>query len=410
MDPIIRPSNSILMIALQTAEGVPATLDPTLHAIPFEADSFTYGVPFGMEESNEANGSFAAAAPLIIGQEVPLSFRSRIKGAGVGAVYSATVKPPLHPVFACCGWRGLFQAAIAGAALTAGATTSATLGTGFGATPQMYAGMPLILSGGPGAGQVPLITDYTATKVATLSDLLPTLTTATLAAIPANWTYAGTTPVDAASRLTDHPCATVGYYEDGNLYQWQDVRGVLDMEGDTAKPGYAAVSMTGSYLGSSVMSMPTNAVIANHSAPILTKGASGSPSAALMNRKELPISKWGLRNGGTLESITDPNTLNGFAAGQIADRRAMFEADPLATLVTTRDTVAEIQAANNYPIVLRFGQAVGNRWALLVPQAQPVKADPGKRGKQRSHDMGWQGLPSGRDGQNRDRDRSVVFY
>lgn len=410
MDEVIRPEHGVLLIAIQTGPGVPATLDPTLHAVPFEAGSFTYGAPFTFEASNEANGSYVGGAPLIIGQEVPLNFRSRIKGAGAGVTYSSTVKPPLHASFQGCGWRGYFQAAIAAAALTAGSTTTATLGTGFTGTAQLYAGMPLVLSVGPGAGQTPFITDFTSGKVATLSDTMGTaLDNTTLAAIPAHWTYAGTSPADAAARATDHPLLTVGWYEDGNFYQWQDVRGVVNLDGETAKPGYAAFTMSGTYMGSSVQAVPTNAVIASHSAPVLTKGA-GVPSAALVNRKELPISRWSLQNGGNLESVADPNTPYGFGPGQIAGRVPMFEADPLRTLVSTRDAIAEIAAASTYPIALRHGQVAGNRWGLLLALAQPVKADPEMRGKLRSDAMGWQGLNPGRDTQGRDRDRVLIFY
>lgn len=408
--PVIRPANGLLLVALQSAEGVPATLDPLLHAVPTESGSFTYGAPYTSEAANESNGSYVGSAPLIVGQEVPISFRSRVKGAGAGATYSASVKPPLHAVFHCCGWRGQFTASVSAAALTAGTTTSATLGTGYTGTAQLYTGMPLMLSVGPGAGQVPLITDYTAGKVATLSDTMPiALTTSTLAAIPANWTYAGTSPADAAARLTDHPCATVGWYEDGNLLTWMDVRGVLDFEGDAARPGFAAFSGTGTYIGETVAAMPTNAVVAGHSAPILTK-PTNAPSAALVNRIELPISRWALRSGSQMEGVADPNTPNGFAAGQLTDRVPVFEADPLKTLVTTRDATAEIAAMANYPIALRFGQTTGNRWALLIGQAQPTQANPEMRGKLRSLAQVWQCLSPGRDAQARDRDRTITFY
>jgi hypothetical protein len=412
MDPVIRPENGLLLIALQSAEGVAATLDPTLHAVPAVEGSFTYGVPFRAEASAEANGSLVGAAPMVIGQEVPISFRSRVRGAGAGVTYTSAIKPPLHAPLLACGWRGQFTAAIAAAALTAGSATSATLGTGFAATAQLYRGLPLILSGAgaPGTGHVPFVTDYTTGKVATLSDSFsPVLSAATLAAVPANWSYAGTTPIDAASRLADHPCATVGWYEDGNLITWMDVRGVADLQGDTARPGEAAFSMSGTYVGETTVTMPINAVIAAHSAPILVKG-SAAPPAALINRVQLPISRWALRNGGSLESVSDPNTPQGFGPGQIAGRIPMFEADPLKTLVSTRNAIAEIESAANYPIALRFGQTVGNRWGLLVTQAQPVAGDPGMRGRLRSESRGWQCLSPGRDAQARDSDRFVVFY
>jgi hypothetical protein len=410
MDHVIRPENGLLLIALQTGEGQPATLDPLLHAVPVEANSFTYGSPVGSEEANEATGSYVASAPLIIGQEVPLSFRSRIKGAGPGVVYTASVRPPLHVPLQACGMRGQFTAAIAAAALTAGTTTSATLGASFAATAQLYRGQPLILSGGPGAGLVPFVTDYTVGRVAVLSDLMPSaLTTATSAAIPANWTYAGTTPRDAAARLTDHPPVTVGWYEDGNLYRWQDVRGIVDLEGNTARPGFAAFSMSGTYMGAQTVAMPEQIVIASHSAPILTKGT-GSASAAVINRTELPISRWALRNGGDLESVVDPNSPDGFGPAQIAGRRPVFEADPLRTLVSTRDAVAEIRAGANYPLALRFGQTAGNRWGLVQPVVQPIRADSEMRRRLRADAMGWQGLSTGRDSVGRDGDRYITFF
>src|SRR5438128_1412446 len=130
-DPVIRPDNALLLFGLQTAEDSPLTLDPLLHAIGIVQDSFTYGSPFGTEASNESNGSLAASAPLVVGQEVKISFRVRMKGAGAGITYTSGIKPPMHPVLAAAGWRGFFQAAVSAAALTAGAATTGTLGTGY---------------------------------------------------------------------------------------------------------------------------------------------------------------------------------------------------------------------------------------------------------------------------------------
>jgi hypothetical protein len=409
-DPVIRPDNGLLLFGLQTAEGSPLTLDPALHAIAIVEGSFTYTSPFTTEDSNESNGSFEASAPLVIGQEVKLSFRMIMKGAGAGVTYTGSVKPPLHAPLGACGWRGFFQASVAASALTAGSGTTGTLGTGYTGTAQLYRGMPLILSVGPGNGHIPLITDFTAGKVATLSDTFsPVLTTSTLAAIPANWTYAPTTPIDAAGRLTDHPCASVSWFEDGNLHQWQDVRGTVEFEGKSARPGEAVFNMTGTYMGASVAAMPTNAVVASQSGPLLVKGAN-TPPAAIINRIQLPISTWAMRSGASLDSIDDPNTLYGFGPGQIAGRKTMFEADPLRTLVSTRDAIAEIEAALNYPIALRAGATVGNRWALVHPTAQPVAADPGMRSKMRSDQMKWQGLSPGRDAQGRDSGVFLSFF
>lgn len=96
MDQTIRPANVAVLFKLEGVEAVDANPDATADALPVEADSVTYGTPWTMEDANEATGSLVAGAPLIIGQVTPISFKSRIKGAGAGVVYSATVKPPLH--------------------------------------------------------------------------------------------------------------------------------------------------------------------------------------------------------------------------------------------------------------------------------------------------------------------------
>src|SRR5439155_1240656 len=111
-----------------------------------EEDSVQPGNPFRREASNEANGSLDAAAPLVVGQPYTFKFRFRIKGANAG--YTSSVKPPHHQIFSAAGARGFFTAAVSAAALTAGSATTATLGTGFAGTAQLYKGMPLILSVG----------------------------------------------------------------------------------------------------------------------------------------------------------------------------------------------------------------------------------------------------------------------
>jgi hypothetical protein len=410
MFPPIRPKNGLMLIAVQSAVGSIASLDPTVHAVPVENGSVDFTTPYTNEAADEVNGSLVASAPMIIARAATVSFRSRIKGAGNNVTYTSSVKPPLHNAFAGCGIRGYFQAAVSAAALSAGSATTGTFGTGYTGTAQLYRGMPAILSVGPGADFAPFITDFTSGKVGTFSETFsPALDNTTLAAIPANWTYAGTSPADNTARLTDQPVVTIGWYEDGNLYTWMDCRGTLDIEGNNARPAFGAFSFSGTYMGGTASAVPSNAVVANHSAPMLVKGA-GSPPVAVINRVQLPISRFALRNGGQVETPDDPNTPYGFADGQIVGRTPMFECDPLRTLVSTRDAIAEIGALSNYPIALRFGTTVGNRWGLVIPLAQPVSADNAMRGSLRADSMGFQLLNPGKDAQTRDGERILVFY
>jgi hypothetical protein len=394
LDPIVRPRNGVLLIALQSAEGITATPSPSTDAVPVEDGSVTFNNPYRTEDTSEINGSLVSSAPLVIGQPATVGFRSRIKGAGAGITYTSSVKPPLHAALQAAGLRGQFTAAVAAAALTAGAVASATLPAGFAATAQTYRGMPLLLASAPAAGRMPLVTDYTAGRVATLSDLYGSpLSSSNTAALPANWSYAGTSPADVAARATDHPAATIQWYEDGNCYTWTDCRGTVDFDGNSARPGFAAFSFTGIFAGVGVASVP-NATLASHSAPLLVQGA-GAPPAIQVGGKGIAISRWSLTNG--------------FAAGVIGGRTPVFEADPLMTLVNVRNSLNEIAAFTVAPVALQFGSTAGNRVSILVPTGQAIDATPGTRGSLRSETRRWQALNPGDDAYGRDGDRYITF-
>jgi hypothetical protein len=409
IDAPIRPENSLLCIAAQSAEGSPAVPSAATDAIPFETDSLDYNGPFRSEATTEANGSFVASAPMVVGQPATISFRSRLKGAGPGVAYTASVRPPLHVPLQICGMLGQFVAAIAAAALTAGTAQSATLGASAPATAQALRGVPLLLTGAPAAGRASLIADYTAGKVATLTDVFGSALSATnQAAVPATWTYAGTTPSDAASRASMHPCATVYLYEDGVLHQWQDCRGTVTYEGAAGQPGFAVFNLTGVYMGRVDAAMPTNPVVAGHSAPLLVQGA-GTQPAFQINRRGLAISRWSINPQGSLETPDDPNSTYGFAGGQIAGRTPMLELDPLTTLVATRNSLADIAAFAQHVASIQMGSVAGNRVSIMVPVGQPVETTPGKRGKLRSETLRYQLLTPGRDNANRDGDFVLAF-
>jgi hypothetical protein len=228
-------------------------------------------------------------------------------------------------------------------------------------------------------------------------------------AIPANWTYARTSPSDAAARATDQPSATIYVYRDGTLRKFVACRGIAALDGKTARPGYSTFTFTGIYAGKVDATLPTNIVIAGHTAPVLVQGTAVSPAVGV-NRKPLTISTWSLDAGTQIENIDDPNTPYGFGAGQIVDRKAVLKVDPLATLVANRDTISDIGNGVTMPAVLRHGSQTGNRWALVMPQAQPVTADPGTRGKLESEDTTLQVRTVGRDAVTRDTDGILVFF
>jgi hypothetical protein len=406
----IRNSLEVLLFKIETTEGVDASPTGSADAIPFEAGSFSWGDPFTEENTNEATGSLVAGAPLIIGQAVPLNFRFRLKGAGAGTTYSGSVTPPHHAVLRACGWKGVFTAAVSTAAATAGTTTSATLGTGFGTTAQMYRGMPFNVTAGPNAAELPICTDYTAGKLATFADLFPTaMTTSSSLALIANWTYANTSPADAAARATDQPSGTLYRYLDGKLLKFVGVRGQLAIDGTSSAPGFGAFAGTGIYVGESDAAVPAT-TLASHAAPQILQGAALS-EAFLINRRALPISQFNFTSNSTVESPADPNTASGFGAAVIGGRVPRFTCDPLQTLVATRDTLADIPAGSVYPGVIRGGYTSGNRWALSFPRMQPVKRGDSERGALKAEALELRVLNTvAQDSNTRDGDAILTFY
>jgi hypothetical protein len=407
----LRNSLEVLLLKIESTEAVDASPAGSADAIPFEAGSFSWGDPFTEENSNEATGSLVAGAPLIVGQAVPISFRFRLKGAGAGTAYSGSVTPPHHAVFRAAGWKGVFTAAVTTAVATAGTTTTATLGTGFGTTAQMYRGMPFNVSAGPNAAELPIATDYTAAKLATFADLMPTaFTTSSSLALIANWTYANTSPADASARATDQPSATLYRYLDGKLLKFLGLRGQIAIDGASAKPGFATFTGTAIYAGETDAAVPATPNLATNAAPLVLQGAALT-EAFLINRRALPISQFNFTSNGTVESPADPNTASGFGAAQIGGRTPRFTCDPLQTLVATRDTLADIAAGSVYPGVIRGGYTSGNRWALTMPRMQPVKRTDAQRGLLASEALELRVLNTAlQDSNTRDGDAILTFY
>jgi hypothetical protein len=410
-DPIIRPKNVLVMLKLETTEAVDAPPSPSVDAIPVDADSVTYNAPYAVEQFAEATGSLVAGAPLIIGQAATVSFRSQMKGAGNNVTYTSSVKPPLHQALQACGKRGQFNAAITGETLTAGTSLTATLSAAFSSTASSYLGMPLKIDSGAGAGVTSIIVEYNNVRRAALShSFSPVLDTSSVVTLPANWTYAGTSPRDASARATDHPSGTIYINEDGVLRKFIGCRGIVKYSGTTAKPGFAEFSFTGVYAGKTDTALPTTIVLANHSGPALVQGSNLS-YAVTLNRQPLPISTWALENGGdAIESPDDPNTLQGFGTGVIGGRAPVLALDPLASTVAVRNLDTMIAAGTVLPTVLKAGSIAGNRWALTLPTGQPVSADPSKRGSLRAEQIGIQALSSGLDAYTRDTDGILCFY
>lgn len=411
MDDVIRPANAALLVKAETVPGTDASPVGNLDAIPFEERSVRISNPFTEQVSNEASGTLGQSAPLIIGQPVTVSFRFQIKGAGVGAVYSASVKPPHHEVYKAGGLRGFFQAAVAATALASGTVTSATLASPFVATAQAYRGMPLVLGGSPVAGAVPFVSDYTAGRVATLTDEFGSaLSSSHTAAIPANWTYAPTSPKDTSSRATDHPAVTIYSYEDGHRKKVFGVRGQVNIVGQNAGVQIGEFVGSGIYGGEDDTAVPSNLVVATHTGPLLLQGQ-GLTLAVAANRKPLHISQFNLAMNANVVSPGTPNSEFGFVAAEIGRRQPLLTLDPLRHLVAVRDTLTQMQNATQFPGIIRAGNQAGNRTGITMPILQTASREDGERDIFRTDQLGYRPIvTAAQDAQTRDNDFVLCFY
>lgn len=405
----LRHRNVAMRFKIETTEGVDAAPDAT-NAFPFEVDGYEYNSPLRAEGSQEANGSMAASAPLIIGQPADITLRVRMKGAGAGTTYTSSIKPPHHDLLQACGWRGLFNAAVAATALAAGTTSAATLAAPFATTAQTYRGLPLVLAGGSSGGRIAHVSDYTAARVASLTDLFDVaLDIGVTAALPANWSYAPTSPADAVARAADHPSGTLYIYEDGVLRKFFGLRGMVDFAGETARPGFMSFRFMGIYGGKTDVARVSDSVPQN-AAPTLAMGSSGVTPSVVIDRQSLAIRNWSLGTNQQMEVSDDPNTPYGFGAADIAGRQQLLTLDPIETLVANRDVIADIESGERYTGVIRCGTVPGNRWSITTPLLCPAASSPGRRGIYRTEELSLYALNPGTGPSTRDSEAVLCFY
>lgn len=407
-DPIIRPRFSLAMFKTEATEGVDS--GPTIaDAFPFESDSFNYTDPYTAEDSAEAVASLVSAQPRIVGQPVTMTFRCRLKGAN--QAYTALIRPPHHALFQACGKRGLFTAATLAATATAGTTTAVTLNASASALAQALRGMPLVVGSGANNGRSPLVVDYTTGRVATLAEVYsPAFDATSGLSVPANWTYAGTSPLSVAQRATDHPSGTLYYYEDGLLVRLFGCRGSVTFSGQSKAEGFAEFRLTGIWGGRVDATIPSGAAIPAQGGPVLLQGSS-SDAAFVVNRQPLPIGQWSYDDSVTVENPDDPNTTGGFDPGVIGSRAPRLTCDPLLTTVATRDTIADILNATTFSAALRLASTtVGNRVSFVWPRVQRVGGALGTRGALRSESLVLRATSPGLDPNTRDGDMILCFY
>lgn len=274
---------------------------------------------------------------------------------------------------------------IVGTAATAGTTISATLAAPYAATAQVYRGMPVLLSGNPATPAYAFISDYTAGRVATLTDQFGVaLSATTKVSIPANALY---TPTSAVI-----PTASIEYYLDGVRYRFKGCRGTVKFTFDAAGACKADFTISGMFDSKADAAVP--AVTYDGTRPGMFRN-----SVMLLNRVATALGQVSIDMGNSLKFPDDPNQSEGFAPPEIIVRKMAGQMNPYSTLVATRDAMTDFRNGNAAIIHGRVlgGNSVrsGNRVGFTVPTGVYVDYEPGDDGGLATEEIGF--FPQGQD-------------
>lgn len=358
----LRKKNTVFLFRTQTSAGTQVTPSASTDAVL--ASDLTIRRTLNVQQTSELNGSLDATAPITAGESVELEVQCLLKGSGV-----AETPPEFGDLIRSCGFQEVITSAAvpvaAEACQSGGSTSTARLGTTAGTTVNQYLGMPLLLSGDMTATS--FIADYTAGKVATLTDLLAgSPGVSTNYQIPRNVSYL------PASGVIPYGSAQI--YMDGIMYDLFDLQGDLGLRLDTNQPGMITFSMRGR-VGSAVKSDQT--------LPVPTYDATRPPpffnGRMLVNRLEQITRSLTLGANNQIILPENPNTVDGYNSPVITGRNLTGNIDPLMTLVATQNLLADARAGTQRILHARYGTAAGNRVALTVPRAQFTNENPEDR-------------------------------
>ena len=357
--PSMMSRRSVILAKIEGTEGVdasPAGTDAVLVENPVPSFNPNFA------ETNEVSGSLDGQGPIASGMTMSYGFRVALKGTG-----TAGVAPEWGKLMKACGIAetvtGTAVPAAPEALAAGGSAVLAVLGASAVGTAQLYRGMPIVFTGAvPG---VSFISDYTASKNATLTDTMGgSLVATTNYQIPLNVRYQpGSTSI---------PSLTIYGHHDGSVFKMVGARGTVNLTFNTAGVAYAEFNFTGIFAGYVDTANPTPTY--DVSRPVPYKNGK-----FLLDRIERAISAASFNYGNNVVSSENPNKLEGYDIGEIVSRNITGQADPLLTPVATQDLITKFRAGT--PMVLhgRFGETAGNRLAFTAPKILQTNNNIGDR-------------------------------
>lgn len=358
----LNTKNAALLAKVEATEGVDASPVAGTDAVLVENPQISFNP--NTVQTNEVTGSLDSRGPITGGMTVQLTFDVLLKGSGV-----AGTAPEWGKLLKACGWAEVITAAavpVAAEAAASGTTTSLTLAAGASGTAQTYRGMPLLLTGNPAAGATAFVADYSAGKVATLTDLFGTaLSAATNYQVPVNVLY--------KPASTGIPSLTFHLFQDGLKYIVAGCRGNATLRLTSGNVGRISFTFTGMFVSKTDAAVPPGLVYDTTRPPVWKGGK------ALVNRVASAMASLSIEFGNQMTNPDNPNAAEGFDPSIVTARNMTGSCDPLETLIATRDSMVALRAGTQQIIHASYGQVAGNRVGLTIPAAFYTNLQPGDR-------------------------------
>lgn len=356
----LRNKNQVVLLKLESTPGADASPGVTDAILCMDRPQISFNP--NILRPDEVGGSLDAIGPIVGGMTSQISFGVHLKGSG-----TADAAPEFGEALKACGWAETITStavpASAEACAAGGSTTTAVLGTSAAGTAQLYRGMPIDFTGVVSGSS--FIADYTAGKVATLTDTMGgSIVATTNYQIPKNVLYK-----PASSSIS---AATIYAYRDGLLYKFVGCRGNVEFELTSGGGGMLRFTFTGMFSSKTDTAIVTPTL--DTTRPPIWKGGK-----ALVNRTASAMQKLSINCNNQLTNPDNPNATEGYDPTEIVNRQMQGNMDPLETLVATRDIMADFRAGTTRILHARYGSATGNRVGLTIPAGQYSNQTPGDR-------------------------------
>lgn len=334
--PSLKLRNSTYAFAVETAEGVDQ--NPTIAAnLISRATGLTIAGGSRAIDDNEQRGGLGAGEPIVV--DAPMTATLTVNMAASGVVGTA---PEVGDMLECCGMSETISTVLPAAGTvtaTGGTTTSLTFdrsvanGTQFSAVNGSYIGHPILLTTNPATPTISHITDYTVAGTIVTIKIAHTMAVA----LSATTTFTKPGNVDYTPHSGAIPTGTLHVYRDASTTTSGVKWALLGNRGNMEITSTAAEKWTQQFSLQGTFGSKTDSTLAT-----TPGGGSGSivvwsNSSFTLDRVRIGLRAFSIGLGTTGVNPPNPNAINGFDPYELTGRTVQGAADPLLTLVATRD-------------------------------------------------------------------------